>query len=72
MSRKCACGNLMNPNGHIACPRCWALVPSDLQKKIYRLNRESKGSEAHLIAIREALTTVIEMREKRKTSENLY
>lgn len=54
---KCSCGRPKN-SFHLACPDCWALVPRDLQHRVYDLYRKARGSPEHVEAVREAFHAI--------------
>ena len=46
------CSEPKEKRWHLVCPYCWVKVPDADQEEIYRLYKESRGSEAHAMKCR--------------------
>ena len=64
LPRPCSCGNPREKEWHLACPTCWALIPSEKQEEVYRLYKTKPRSNEHLGVIVECYGIISRARQK--------
>lgn len=52
MNRPCSCGKPRDKHWHLACPDCWALIPTALQDEVWDEVKVRPGSPEHRSAVR--------------------
>lgn len=53
----CCCGR-PRQSRQLACKACWRLVPQELQRKVFRLFKTERGSDAHVSCVRECYQAI--------------
>lgn len=57
MNTVCTCGN-SKEDWHLACAKCWALLPEKLQEMLYRFFKTKKNSAEHIQLARVCLRII--------------